>query len=46
MGTDNKSRKDIANSPRNTTGRPRPMAPKAGTTIHRSRYGKGGEYCK
>ena len=29
----------------NTSGRPRPMSPKAGVTIRRSRYGNGVELC-
>lgn len=33
------------NSPSNTSGRPRPMAPKAGVTKQRSRYEKGGKWC-
>lgn len=28
-----------------STGRPRPMAPKAGLTKNRTRYDKGGEWC-
>ena len=32
-----------SNSPSNTSGRPRPMAPKAGLTKNRTRYGNGGK---
>jgi len=28
-----------------TPGRPRPMAPKAGVTVNRRRYEKGGGWC-
>lgn len=31
------------NSP--TPGRPKPMAPKAGVTVNRRRYEKGGNWC-
>lgn len=31
------------NSP--TPGRPKPMAPKAGVTVERRRYDKGGKWC-
>ncbi len=33
------------NKPSNTSGRPKPMSPKAGVTLRRSRYGNGGELC-
>ena len=33
------------NTPRNTSGRPRPMPYKAGITKNRTRYGNGGELC-
>ena len=33
------------NSPSNNTGRPRPMAPKAGLTKNRTRYEEGGNWC-
>lgn len=28
-----------------TPGRPKPMAPKAGVTVERRRYDKGGKWC-
>lgn len=30
---------------KSTTSRPKPMAPKAGVTKQRSRYGNGGDFC-
>lgn len=33
------------NAPTNNTGRPRPMAYKAGVTKNRTRYENGGEFC-
>lgn len=33
------------NAPTNNSGRPRPMAFKAGFTKNRTRYSDGGEYC-
>lgn len=38
--TNNKSKLNSS-----TAGRPRPMAPKAGVTVTRRRYDKGGEWC-
>lgn len=35
--------KSKLNSP--TPGRPKPMAPKAGVTVERRRYDKGGGWC-
>ncbi len=40
-----KSNGGKSNTQRNTSNRPRPMAPKAGVTKHRSRYENGGDFC-
>ena len=40
-----KSNGGKSNALRNTSNRPRPMAPKAGVTKHRSRYENGGDFC-
>lgn len=42
-GTRGTSTKSKLNS--STPGRPRPMAPKAGVTVERRRYDKGGKWC-
>lgn len=42
-----RSSKSSASSKLNssTPGRPKPMAPKAGVTVERRRYDKGGKWC-
>lgn len=42
-GRSSKSTTSKLNSP--TPGRPKPMAPKAGVTVTRRRYEKGGGWC-